>query len=89
MKKIIDANSGAELSAQMGKVWDEGAAPNRKLAEQIGNKINIISLAELQNWQKIVAPVTDDWIKEVNAKGRDAASLLQSAKQLVQQYDPD
>ena len=89
LKKIIDANSGAELSAQMGKVWDEGAAPNRKLAEQIGNKINIISLAELQNWQKIVAPVTDDWIKEVNAKGRDAASLLQSAKQLVQQYDPD
>ena len=87
LKKIIDNNSGAELSAQMGKVWDEGAAPNRKLAEQIGNQINIIPLAELQNWQKIVAPVTDDWLKEVNAKGRDGNALLQSAKQLVQQYD--
>ncbi|MEO6024728.1 MAG: TRAP transporter substrate-binding protein [Burkholderiales bacterium] len=89
LRKIIDNNSGAELSTQMGKVWDDAAAPNRKLAEQIGNQINIIPLAELQHWQKIVAPVTDDWVKEVTAKGRDGNALLQSAKQLVQQYDAE
>lgn len=87
LKKIIDANSGAELSAAVGKMADDEAIPSRKLAKDRGNTFNTISLEELKNWQAPAQLVTDEWIKDLDKKGLDGKALVNSAKELIGKYD--
>ena len=87
LKKIIDANSGAELSASIGKMADEEAIPARKQAVERGNTFNTISMDELKNWQKAAQTVTDDWIKDLDKRGLDGKALLNSARELIGKYD--
>ncbi len=83
LKKVIDANSGADASAWVGKVFQEADATGRKLAVERGNTIYMIPASELANWEKASAQVDDDWVKEMNGKGLDGAALLKSAKDLI------
>ena len=87
LKKVIDANSGPELSAWIGKVWDDSAGPARKLAEDRKNSFNTIPLEELKKWEQAAQPVVDEWVKDVTAKGYDGKALLQSARDLINKYD--
>jgi TRAP-type C4-dicarboxylate transport system substrate-binding protein len=88
LKQVIDANSGAEVSAAAGKLWDESAVGARKQAVARGNKINTVPAAELKNWENASAPVYESWIAEVSAKGQDGRALLKSARALIKKYDP-
>ncbi len=87
LKKVIDANSGAEASAWAGKVWDSTIAPGRKAATDRGNVVNVLTAAEYQRWEKATEVVAQDWLKDVAAKGIDGKPLLESAKALLNQYD--
>jgi len=87
LKKVIDANSGAALSRQMGVQWDASAPPARKLAVDRGNTFYVIPAAELDNWQKATAGLADDWVKDISAKGNDGAALLKSARDLIAKYE--
>lgn len=89
LRKVIDANSGADFSALAGKMWDDTAAPHRKLAAARGNQFSVISQDELKIWAKIGEPVVDAWIQEVGAKGLDGAALLKSAKEQIERFDPN
>lgn len=88
LKQVIDANSGAETSAWVGKVWDQSAEQARKLALDRGNKFNVVPADELANWQKAGQRVYDSWVSEVNGKGYDGKALLKSAQDLVRKYEP-
>jgi TRAP-type transport system periplasmic protein len=87
LKKVIDANSGAALSRQMGVQWDASAPPARKLAVERGNTFYVIPASELETWQKATASLADDWVKDVSAKGNDGAALLKSARDLIAKYE--
>ncbi len=87
LKRVIDANSGAALSRQMGAQWDASAPPARKLAVDRGNTFYVIPAAELDAWQKATASLADDWVKDVSAKGNDGAALLKSARDLIAKYE--
>ncbi len=87
LRRVIDANSGVELSAQLGKLWDDWAAPARKLAQAHGNQLNTISASELKSWESAGEVVVADWKKEVAARGFDGDALLKSAKDLIAKYD--
>ena len=87
LKKVIDANSGAEASTWAGKVWDGTIAAGRKAATDRGNTVTVLSPAEYQRWEKATESVVQDWIKDVAAKGGDGNKLLESAKALLNQYD--
>jgi TRAP-type transport system periplasmic protein len=87
LKRIIDANSGAEFSAVAGKMWDDTAAPHRKLAQARGNQFSVISNEELKNWALASQPVFDEWLKEVGAKGFSGPALLKSARELIERFD--
>ena len=88
LKKVIDANSGAAVSAEVGaKVFDGIVEPHRKLAKDRGNTIAFMSEAEMQRWVKASASVDDDWVKEVSAKGADGKKLLEEARALIKQFD--
>jgi TRAP-type transport system periplasmic protein len=85
LKKVIDANSGAETSAWIGKVFGEGDIVGRKLSEK--NTFNTIPAAELENWRKAAQPIVDDWVKDATAKGANGKALLESARNLIDKYN--
>ena len=87
LKKVIDANSGAEASVWAGKVWDSTIAPGRKSATDRGNTVNVLTPAEYARWVKATDSVAQDWVKDVSAKGNDGNKLLDAAKTLLNQYD--
>jgi TRAP-type C4-dicarboxylate transport system substrate-binding protein len=87
LKKVIDANSGAETSAWAGEVWDSTIAPGRKTATDRSNTVTVLSDAEYQRWEKATASVDDEWVKDATAKGADGKKLLEAARALLNQYD--
>ncbi len=83
LKKVIDANSGAETSAWAGKVWDSVTAPARQTAVDRKNTFYTVPAAEVAIWQKAAEGVNADWVKEVAAKGLDGQKLITDAKALM------
>jgi TRAP-type C4-dicarboxylate transport system substrate-binding protein len=86
LKKVIDQNSGVELSAWAGKVFQEADVPGRKLAEARNNQFYSVPAAELENWRKVALPIADEWIKDMSGKGHDGKVLMESARALIQKY---
>ena len=83
LKKVIDANSGAEASAWAGKVWDSVTAPARDLAVARKNTFYTVPAAEVAQWQKASEGVVAEWVKEVSARGLDGNKLIGEAKALM------
>ncbi|MBK8017144.1 MAG: TRAP transporter substrate-binding protein [Betaproteobacteria bacterium] len=86
LKKVIDANSGAAMSAWAGERWDATVEPHRKLARDRGNQFYTLPEAENARWVKATENVDDDWVKEVEKKGADGKRLVGEARQLVGQF---
>ena len=84
MKRVIDANSGADTSAWVGKVFAEGDIPGRKASE--ANTFNMIPAAEIENWKKVAQPLLDEWVKNATARGLNGSALLDSARSLIDKY---
>ena len=86
LKKVIDANSGAELSAQIGRAWDESAPAARKLAQERGNQFHTIPASEAGAWVKVGDRLAEEWVKEVSAKGYPGQEMLDSARASIAKY---
>ena len=84
LKKVIDANSGADFSASIGKVWDISAPPAREKAVERGNQFDTIPAAELIKWRRITDKLAASWVKEMDAKGYQGQAMLDTAKALIQ-----
>lgn len=84
VKKVIDANSGIGLSGQIGRLFAEVEVANKK--KMTSGIMNVISNEEIEEWKKVVQPVTDGWIKEANSKGADGKALLKAAHDLIDKY---
>ena len=83
LKKIIDANSGIGLSGQIGRLFAEVEVANKK---KIGGVTNVIANEEIEEWKKVVQPVTDGWVADADAKGVDGKALLKAAHDLINKY---
>jgi TRAP-type C4-dicarboxylate transport system substrate-binding protein len=86
LKKVIDDNSGAALSQQIGRTWDASAGPGRKLAQERGNTLYTIPASELDNWVKASAPLYDEWVADMDKRGANGKALLQEARDLLAKY---
>lgn len=84
LKKVIDANSGLALSAQCGRIFGEMETINRKLLP--ASSVNVIAKEEIERWKKVIQPVYDGWVKEVNDKGVDGKTLLETARGLIAKH---
>jgi TRAP-type transport system periplasmic protein len=84
LKQIIDANSGLNLSAQMGRIFAEAETTNRKLVP--AESINVIAKDEIERWKAMTQSVIDGWVQEVTAKGADGKALLARARELIAKY---
>jgi TRAP-type C4-dicarboxylate transport system substrate-binding protein len=86
LKKVIDSNSGADLSRQIGKIWDESQTAGRKAASDRGNTFYMIPASELDNWVKISAPLYDEWVADMTKKNLPGKQMLQDARDLLAKY---
>lgn len=86
MKKVIDDNSGADFSAQIGRVWDESAPAARQQAVDRGNVFNMIPASELASWRKVGDQLSKEWVEEMKGKGYPGQEMLDSARSLIEQH---
>ena len=86
LKKVIDNNSGAGLSQQIGKIWDNSQAAGRKAAQDRGNTFYTIPGSELDNWVKASAPLYDDWVADMDKRGANGKALLAEARELLARF---
>ena len=87
LKKVIDDNSGAEFSAFAGKVMQEGDAPARAVAVDLGNNIIELTPEQVDVWRDASAGIEEAWVEEMTANGMaDAAQRVQDAKDLIAKY---
>lgn len=89
LKKVIDNNSGAALSKQIGKVWDESRPPARKLAQERGNNFIQLSSAETERWVKAGASLNDEWVKDMDNRKFQGKAMLKDAQDLLAKYKLD
>lgn len=80
LKKVIDANSGADRSAWAGRIFSESSAIGRKSAEARKNTFHTLPDAELKRWITATGQIDDEWVKDMSAKGFDGKRLLDEAK---------
>jgi len=86
LKKVIDDNSGAALSRQIGRTWDQSQDAGRRAARERGNAFHPVPAAELDQWREKAAPLYGAWVSEVTAKGWPGQQMLQDAQALLAQY---
>lgn len=83
LKAVIDRNSGLDLSAQAGRLWEQQKAPARRLALERGNTVFVVPAAELANWQRAAQPVLVDWVADMKRRQLDGDRLLADARALL------
>jgi TRAP-type C4-dicarboxylate transport system substrate-binding protein len=86
LKKVIDANSGLELSGRAGAIWDASAPAARKLALDRGNQINVIGATELTRWDRASRGLYGQWIADMNNRGLDGNALMGDARALLAKH---
>lgn len=86
LKAVIDKHSGAGLSAQAGKTWDESQAVGRQPAVDRHNSFYTLPSAETELWVKASAPLYDEWVAAMDKAGLPGRQMLQDARQLLQKY---
>ncbi len=84
LKKVIDANSGIETAAMMGRVMDEGDKVGKAIAEKAGNTIVALDEAETARWKAAAEPVIEAWTAEMDGKGLDGKALVEEARSLIE-----
>jgi TRAP-type C4-dicarboxylate transport system substrate-binding protein len=86
LKKVIDDNSGLEFSVFAGGTQADADGPSREIAVKMGNNIITLDAAQTQEWRDLSQPVYDDWIADMDSKGKDGQALIDEAKALIQKY---
>ncbi len=86
LKKVIDDNSGMEFSAFAGKTQEAADGPARDIAVKLGNNIIQLNAEQVAVWEAAAAPIVDEWIADVTAKGLDGKGLVEEARALIAKY---
>ena len=86
LKTVIDANSGATLSAEIGAQFDAWDIPGREAMAKHGAVVTKIDGADLTAWKVATAPVAAGWIAERDKAGDKGAELVKAASDLIAKY---
>ncbi|MBD3678955.1 MAG: TRAP transporter substrate-binding protein [Rhodobacteraceae bacterium] len=86
VRAILDAESGAKLSAFASQVMWDMDAPARQIAVDAGNQITTLDQAEVERWKAASEPVVERWIADMADKGIDGAALIEEAKALIAKH---
>jgi TRAP-type C4-dicarboxylate transport system substrate-binding protein len=88
LKQIIDRNSGLEASGMFGRVIAEADPVVRKGAIDKGNTVHVMGKAETEEFIRLTASITDEWVADMDKRGFDGKKLLQGGRDLINKYKP-
>ena len=86
LQAVIEANSGADVSAEIGRIMDEADARAKSRAQDRGDTFITLNAAETNRWKAAAASVVTAWEKDMAARGIDGAALTKAARDLVAKY---
>ena len=86
LKAVIDNNSGADLSAWMGKTMASYDAPERAKAVELGNNIITLDDAQVAEWKAAAQETIAAWIEDMDKSGFDGQALVDEAQALIAKY---
>jgi TRAP-type transport system periplasmic protein len=86
-KRVIDANSGPEASAFIGRVQEESDAASRDIAKAAGNTIVVLGPDETARWKRSASGVRAQWYALVSQKGIDGPKMAAEAEALIAKYN--
>lgn len=86
VKRVIDANSGIETSAFLGRTQQGNDPAGRKAATDRNNTIHTFTQAETAEFRRAADLVDDEWVKEMNGRNMNGTQLLADAKALIARY---
>ncbi len=83
LKAVIDANSGANVAANVGAMWEGFEAGGEKALEAAGVERIVLSEEETAKFNAANEKIVQRWIDEVNDKGIDGVALVESARAAI------
>jgi TRAP-type C4-dicarboxylate transport system substrate-binding protein len=86
LKAVIDANSGAELSRQLGETWDTQTQQAVDAARNAGNEIIEIGPEEVARWRQAVAPAYESWMAEMGRRNRNGRQLFDAVQEITARH---
>jgi TRAP-type transport system periplasmic protein len=86
-KRVIDANSGPEASAFIGRIQEESDAASRDIVKEAGNTITVLGPEETARWKRAASGVRAQWYSLVAQKGLDGPKLNAEAEALIAKYN--
>lgn len=88
LQQVIDENSGLEFSVFAGGTQADADGPARQLAVDRGNNIVTVSGADIDAWRAVAQPIYDEWVADMDSRGKDGQALLDEARTLIEKYTP-
>ncbi len=89
LKGVIDRNSGAGFSKSAGKVWDSFGSLSRKVAEKRGNSFYTLPAAEMDQWEKVVSPLREEWVASMNSAGMRGEQMLDDLRAMIAKHSKE
>ena len=86
LQDIFQQASNEAWVREVGEVWHRTDLGGIGFATKAGNEHITLSPAEMAEFKKVLEPVVDRWIEEVNGSGIDGKGLVSKARELVDQY---
>jgi hypothetical protein len=83
LKKILDDESGLNLSATAADIMLKGDVPARKIATDAKNEITTLDEAEVERWKVAAKPVVDRWVEDMKKRDVDGAALIEKTRALI------
>ena len=86
-KKVIDSHCTTEWAEKIASPWaDFESAGKGKIAALPGHEMTKLTPDQLESWRKAVAPVNEQWAKDVQKTGEDPKAVLEALKQSFAKY---
>ncbi|MGE0231224.1 MAG: TRAP transporter substrate-binding protein [Flavobacteriaceae bacterium] len=86
LKKVIDDNSGLEVSVEFADAFDSTKKEDKKIVMDGGGDVYFLPDNEYKRWVEAVSGIEGEWVKEANARGYDGEALLKKAKDLIAKH---
>ena len=86
LKAVIDANSGLQIAAQVGRVWDDFEPKGREITAESGSEIIALEEAKLKGFRDLADGPIQRWIEEVADKDIDGAALVEAARAAIAKH---
>lgn len=86
LRAVVDANSGADLSRQLGEIWDSQTQRAVDAARGAGNEIVELPAEEVARWRQAVAPAYESWMAEMGRRNRNGRQLFEAVQEITARH---